>query len=141
MALRIPEPKRGGLDPGRVVTNAKGGWRSQFAAVLGLPTMWWIIMSGIFHNFNMYAINSFNTPFLQRFHEMSLLNASYVSSISVGAVGAMGLRVGGWLADKVSAKQRNGRLVVSAAAMAIAAPCIFMAINQPKDAIATYVVF
>jgi sugar phosphate permease len=141
LALRIPEPVRGALDAGRVVTTAKAGGKSAFAAVLSLPTMWWIIMSGIFHNFNMYAINSFNTPFLQRFHELSLLNASYVSSISVGAVGAIGLLVGGWLADKMSAKRRNGRLVLAASAMAIAAPCIFMAINQPKESITAYVIF
>jgi len=141
MALRIPEPIRGGLDPGRVVTTAKNAIKSPFATVLGLPTMWWIILSGIFHNFNMYALNSFNSPFLQRFHEMSLLNASYASSISVGAVGAIGLIVGGWLADKMSAKRRNGRLIVSASAMAIAAPCIFLAINQPKGSIAAYIIF
>jgi MFS family permease len=141
MALRIPEPVRGALDPGRVVTTVKNAVKSPFATVLGLPTMWWIIMSGIFHNFNMYAINSFNTPFLQRFREMSLLNASYVSSISVGAVGAIGLLGGGWLADKMSAKRRNARLLVSAGAMAIAAPCIFMAINQPKGSITAYIVF
>jgi MFS family permease len=141
MALRIPEPVRGGLDPGRIVTTAKNAVKSPFATVLGLPTMWWIILSGIFHNFNMYALNSFNSPFLQRFHEMSLLNASYASSISVGAVGAIGLIVGGWLADKISAKRRNGRLIVSASAMAIAAPCIFMAINQPKGSITAYIVF
>jgi MFS family permease len=140
MALRIPEPVRGGLDPGRVVTARTGGLES-FVAVLRLPTMWWIILSGIFHNFNMYALNSFNSPFLQRFHEMSLLHASYASSISVGAVGAIGLIVGGWLADKMSATRRNGRLIVSAAAMAIAAPCIFMAINQPKGSITAYIVF
>jgi MFS family permease len=140
MALRIPEPVRGGLDPGRVVTQAAGG-RSAFITVLSLPTMWWIILSGIFHNFNMYALNSFNSPFLQRFHGMSLLNASYISSISVGAVGAIGLLVGGWLADKMSAKRRNGRLVLSAAAMAIAAPCIFFAINQPKGSITAYIIF
>src|SRR5271154_5451366 len=140
MALRIPEPVRGGLDPGRVVTTSATG-RSAFVTVLSLPTMWWIIMSGIFHNFNMYAINSFNTPFLQRFHELSLLDASYVSSISVGAVGAIGLLAGGWLADKMSAKRRNGRLVLSAGAMAIAAPCIFLAINQPKESITAYVIF
>ena len=141
LALRIPEPVRGALDPGRVVTTAKDAGKSSFIAVLGLPTMWWIIMSGIFHNFNMYAINSFNTPFLQRFHEMSLLHASYVSSISVGAVGAIGLLVGGWLADKMSAKRRNGRLVLAASAMAIAAPCIFLAINQPKGSITAYIIF
>jgi MFS family permease len=141
MALRIPEPVRGGLDPGRVVTTAKAGGWSAFVTVLSLPTMWWIIVSGIFHNFNMYAINSFNSPFLQRFHGMSLLNASYISSISVGAVGAIGLLVGGWLADKMSAKRRNGRLVLSSASMAIAAPCIFLAINQPKGSITAYVIF
>ncbi len=141
MALKIREPVRGGLDTGRVVTTEKSAVKSPFATVLALPTMWWIILSGIFHNFNMYAINSFNTPFLQRFHEMSLLKASYISSISVGAVGAIGLLVGGWLADKLTAKRRNGRLILSACAMAIAAPCIFMAINQPKGSIVAYVLF
>jgi MFS family permease len=140
LALRLPEPVRGALDSGRVVTTAATG-KSAFVAVLSLPTMWWIILSGIFHNFNMYAINAFNTPFLQRFHELSLLNASYVSSISVGAVGAIGLLGGGWLADKMSAKRRNGRLVLSAGAMAIAAPCLFMAINQPKGSITAYIIF
>jgi MFS family permease len=101
--------------------------------------MWWIILSGIFHNFNMYAINTFNTAFLQRFHEMSLRDAANVSALSVGAVGAIGLLAGGWLADKMSAKRRNGRLVLSAGAMAIAAPCIFLAINQPKGAITAYI--
>ncbi len=140
MALRIPEPVRGALDAGRVVTTSATATKNAFATVLGLPTMWWIIMSGIFHNFNMYAINTFNTAFLQRFHHMSLLNASYVSSIAVGAVGAIGLLVGGWLADKMSIKRRNGRLVLSAGAMAIAAPCIFLAINQPSGAIMAYLI-
>jgi MFS family permease len=140
MALRMQEPARGALDPGRVVTVGGMATKKAFAAVLGLPTMWWIIASGIFHNFNMYAINTFNTAFLIRFHGMSLLNASYVSAISVGAVGAIGLLVGGWLADKLSMKRRNGRLVLSACAMTIAAPCIFLAINQPKGAIGAYII-
>jgi MFS family permease len=141
MALRIPEPVRGALDAGRVVTTATNAVKSPFATVLALPTMWWIILSGVFHNFNMYAINAFNTAFLQRFHGLSLLNASYVNSISVGAVGAIGLLVGGSLADKMSAKRRNGRLVLSACSMTIAAPCIFMAINQPKGSLTAYVLF
>ena len=133
LALRIPEPVRGALDsalaaPGAVLV------RSPYARLLKLPTMWWIILSGIFHNFNMYAINAFQTPFLQRFHEMSLREASNVSAISVGAVGAIGLLAGGWLADKVAAKRKNGRLLVAACCMALAAPCIFLALNQPKGA-------
>ncbi|MEP6548160.1 MAG: MFS transporter [Gammaproteobacteria bacterium] len=137
LALRIPEPVRGALDAARSIA-AGPAIESPFRAVLKLPTMWWIILSGIFHNFNMYAINAFQTPFLQRFHEMGLKAASNVSAISVGAVGAVGLLVGGWLADRISAKRRDGRLLVSACSMALAAPSIFFALNQPKGAIASF---
>jgi MFS family permease len=140
LALRIREPARGALDPGRVVTIAGISGESSIGAILKLPTMWWIILSGIFHNFNMYAINSFNTPFLQRYHHLSLASASNASAIAVGAAGAIGLLAGGYLADLMSAKRRNGRLLLAALCMAIAAPSIFFAINQPRGAIAAYVV-
>jgi predicted MFS family arabinose efflux permease len=140
LALRISEPTRGALDAARSALDASRSSsgttsiRSPYATVLKLPTMWWIILSGIFHNFNMYAINAFQTPFLQRFHEMSLREAANVSAISVGAVGAIGLLAGGWLADRIAAKRKDGRLLVAACCMAIAAPCIFLALNQPKGA-------
>jgi MFS family permease len=143
LALRIPEPVRGLLDSTMVdttmaVATRDAPVRSPYAAVLKVPTMWWIILSGIFHNFNMYAINVFQAPFLQRFHEMTLREASNVSAISVGAVGAIGLLAGGWLADRVSATRLNGRLLVAAGSMAIAAPCIFLALSQPKGSIAAF---
>jgi MFS family permease len=140
LALWIPEPVRGALEPAKSMTAADAAVKSPYAAVLKLPTMWWIILSGIFHNFNMYAINAFQTPFLQRFHEMSLREASNVSAISVGAVGAIGLVAGGWLADRWSAKRRDGRLLLSACSMAIAAPCILVALNQPKGSTAAFMV-
>jgi MFS family permease len=138
LALRIPEPVRGGLDAARSAAFADAAMQSPYATVLKLPTMWWIILSGIFHNFNMYAINAFQTPFLQRFHEMGLRQASNVSAISVGAVGAIGLLAGGWLADKMRAKRRDGRLLLAACSMAIAAPSIFLALNQSKGSIVAF---
>jgi predicted MFS family arabinose efflux permease len=138
LALRIPEPVRGAFDAARTAAATDASLKSPYAAVLKLPTMWWIILSGIFHNFNMYAINAFQTPFLQRFHEMSLREASNVSAVSVGAVGAVGLLAGGWFADRLSAKRRDGRLLFSACSMAVAAPCIFFALNQPKGSIAAF---
>jgi MFS family permease len=138
LALRLREPVRGALDAARPFASSDAAMKSPYAAVLRLPTMRWIILSGIFHNFNMYAINAFQTPFLQRFHEMSLREASNVSAISVGAVGAIGLLAGGWFADKISARRRDGRLLLSACSMAIAAPCIFFALNQPKGSIAAF---
>jgi predicted MFS family arabinose efflux permease len=140
LALEIPEPARGALDAARSAAATEAAVKSPYAAVLELPTMWWIILSGIFHNFNMYAINAFQTPFLQRFHEMGLRQASNVSAISVGAVGAIGLLAGGWIADRMSAKRRDGRLLCAASSMAIAAPSIFLALNQPKGSIAAFMV-
>jgi MFS family permease len=140
LALRIPEPVRGALDAARPSAEQDAAVTSPYAAVLSLPTMWWIILSGIFHNFNMYAINAFQTPFLQRFHEMSLREASNVSAVSVGAVGAVGLLAGGWLADRLSVKRRNGRLLLSACSMAIAAPSIYLALNQPKGSTAAFMI-
>jgi MFS family permease len=140
LALAMRDPKRGAHDPGRAVTTTLNSAKSPYMTVLALPTMWWIILSGIFHNFNMYALNSFNSSFLQRFHGLNVHDASIASSIAVGAVGAIGLVVGGWLADRMSARRINGRLVLSAVCMAIAAPCIFLAINQPKGAVNAYIV-
>src|SRR6267378_2267040 len=140
LALRILEPARGVLDAARPAAFIDAAVKAPYAAVLKLPTMWWIILSGIFHNFNMYAINAFQTPFLQRFHEMGLRQASNVSAISVGAVGAIGLLAGGWVADKMSAKRRDGRLLCAACSMAVAAPAIFFALNQPKGSIAAFMV-
>jgi len=139
-ALFLKEPVRGALDPARrTIPEGTGSAAGSPWAILALPTMWWIIASGVLHNFNMYAIGAFQTPFLQRFHEMSLRNASLVSSVSAGLVGAVGLLVGGYLADKLSAKRRNGRLLLSGWAMLIAAPCIFLAVNQPRGSIGAFV--
>jgi MFS family permease len=140
LALRIPEPVRGALDTARAGAGHEASVPSPYTSVLRLPTMWWIILSGIFHNFNMYAINAFQTPFLQRFHEMSLREASNVSAVSVGAVGAIGLLAGGWLADRLSVKRRDGRLLLAACSMAIAAPSIYLALNQPKGSTAAFMI-
>jgi MFS family permease len=141
-ALFMHEPVRGALDPIRKAATAAMVPRSPTSpwTILSLPTMWWIIASGVLHNFNMYTIGAFQAPLLQRYHEMSLRNASLVSSVSAGLIGAVGLLVGGYLADKMSAKRRNGRLLLAAWAMLIAAPCIFFAVNQPRGSILAFVI-
>ncbi|MGA2779716.1 MAG: MFS transporter [Steroidobacteraceae bacterium] len=137
LVLRVAEPVRGALD---LATRSAADTpvKAPYTAVLRVSTMWWIILSGVFHNFNMYAIGAFQTSFLIRFHQMGLAAASNVSAIAVGAVGAIGLLGGGWIADKVRARRRNGRLQVAAVSMAIAAPSIFFALNQPRGSIDAY---
>jgi MFS family permease len=139
-SLFIHEPVRGALEPIRKTTAALASGPAMSPwKILSLPTMWWIIASGMLHNFNMYAIGQFSSPFLQRFHGMSLRDASLVSSFSSGLIGVAGLLIGGFLGDRLSATRRNGRLLLAGWAMTIAAPCIFFAVNQPKGSIIPFI--
>ncbi len=136
LILRLPEPPRGANEV-RAQT-APPGW--PYLAVLRIPTMWWIIASGALHNFNMYAINAFQTPFLQRFHELSLREANMISAVTLGAVGVVGLLVGGWASDRLSLRRADGRLLLGSIAMLAAAPCVFLALAQPAGALVAFMI-
>ena len=62
--LFMRESVRGATEAHAVGSRRREG--SPYRLVLSTPTMWWIIASGALHNFNMYAIGSFLTPFLMR---------------------------------------------------------------------------
>ena len=59
--------------------------------VLSIPTMLWMIVSGALHNFNMYALGAFVSPFLVRFHHMTFVNAGWVAACVYGFSGIVGL--------------------------------------------------
>ena len=139
LALRIREPARGASDAIASTPNpATSGFAGAFAVILRVRTMWWIILSGILFNFHAYAVNMFQNAFLQRFHEVGLATASKLSAVSLGLAGAIGLLVGGALGDRLRMKMANGRLLVAAVAMLLAAPCIYIALEQPKGSVGVF---
>ena len=123
MALRMREPVRGALDAGRVVTTPARSSQNR-----RLPPCWGCRRCGgsscrAFSTTSTCTPSTRSTPHsCSAFIDMSLLNASYVSSISVGAVGAIGLLVGGWLADKMSANAATAAWCCRPAAMASPRP-------------------
>jgi MFS family permease len=133
LCLWIAEPPRGAAEE-----HALGAARRPGAAlllVLRIPTMWWIILSGALHNFNMYAIGTFLSPYLQRFHGLRTGQAGWVSGIIYGWVGGLGILLGGWVCDRIVRRRVSGRLEVSTLALAIGTPCIFLALEQPAGAL------
>lgn len=142
LMLLIPEPPRGGADSlqGKPIPIPQDLQTSAYRAVLGIRTMWWIIASGALHNFNMYAINAFQTPFLQRFHELSLREANSISAVVLGAVGVVGLLVGGWASDRLRERFINGRILLTAVTMLLAAPCVYLAIGRPSGALVSFTI-
>jgi predicted MFS family arabinose efflux permease len=136
LALYIKEPPRGAVEP--VAPGAVPV--SPYRAVLRIKTMWWIILSGMLFNFNSYAVNVFQTPFLQRYHELGLQHANTLSALSLGLTGAIGLLLGGWLGDRLRATRDNGRLLLAAIALLLGAPCVFMALQQHKGDVIAFTI-
>jgi predicted MFS family arabinose efflux permease len=136
LVLFVKEPPRGAA--ASHAQAQKADFRSAYSSVLRIPTLWWIVLSGMLFNFNNYAVNTFQTAFLQRFHELGLRDANNISSVSLGLAGIVGLLIGGWLGDRLHVKRSNGRLLLAAVCMSIAAPCVFMALQQPKGVVVPF---
>lgn len=130
--LAIAEPARGVTDPMGPGGAARPG--SPFRVVLSLPTMWWLIVSGALHNFVMYALSQFLTPFLMRVHGVSLQTAGLYATLIYGVSGAAGLLIGGSAADWAYARRRDGRTLVSAVGVLVAVPCMLAALGRPAGA-------
>jgi MFS family permease len=128
LVLFIAEPPRGTAD-GAAAGSDHG--RAAFRRVLELPTMWWLILSGALHNFNMYAINSFSPAYLMRFHGTDLRTAGFYTAFAAGAAGIPGLLAGGWLADRAGARRPGGRLLVGALAVSLSTPLFVLALATP----------
>ena len=127
-ALFIREPQRGASEAHKIGGRKREG--SPYRLVLSTPTMRWLIISGALHNFNMYAIGSFITPFLMRYHGVDIRNANLVSMVVYGLFGAPGLILGGIVGDAVMKRRANGRLLVGALAILGSVPFIFLALGR-----------
>ena len=138
LALKIREPQRGAAEAFQPAERTQV--ESPYRRVLGITTMWWIIISGALHNFNAYAVNTWTPAYLQRYHGMNIARANLIAAIVLGAVGVAGLLVGGVIADWVRRHRPNGRMLLSGTALLVSTPCVYFAYAQPKGQIAALMV-
>ena len=94
--------------------------------------MRWLIVSGALHNFNMYALGAFLTPFLQRYHHLTIRQAGWVSGAAY-LCGGVGLFLGGWACDRLVRRRVAGRLELTALSSGAATACLVLALGQPPD--------
>ena len=126
-ALYLREPARGAAEiHAKVGAQTRDG--SPYLLVLGTPTMFWIIVSGALHNFNMYALSAFQMPFLMRYHGATLTDAGRLLTV-LALAGIPGLLLGGFAGDIARRTRSNGRLLVAATAVLLSTPFMYLAIN------------
>ena len=136
--LFLREPKRGAAELHDIGEQKRPG--SPYLLVLRSPTMRWIILSGAVHNFNMYAIGAFITPYLMRYHGLDIQQANLVSMLVYGVMGAPGLLIGGYLGDAVLKRRTNGRMLVGAFAILFSIPTVYFALSVPKGSTTTFLI-
>jgi len=139
LTWRLREPTRGATDGVAIAGRRRPG--SPWAIVFRIPTLGWIILSGALFNFNLYAVNAFTVSFLVRYHQVSVREATWITAWVLGAVGVLGLLIGGWASDRLSRARPAGRLQLAAVAMLISAPCLLLALRQPSGAVIGFTLF
>jgi MFS family permease len=137
-ALRIPEPPRGRTEAHQIGDRRRAG--SPYLIVLSIPTIWWLILSGALHNFNMYALGAFLSPYLTRFHRVALVDAGLIAMAVYGLAGAPGLLLGGVAGDAIMRRRKDGRLLVGALAILVSIPVITLALGRPAGNVLEFAV-
>ncbi len=125
----IKEPQRGAVEAIDVGGRKREG--SAIILILKSPTMIWLILSGALHNFNMYALGGFLTPYLMRHHGLDIAQAGYVATIIYGLLTAPGLLLGGFVGDWAKKKRPDGALLLAAFAILLSIPFYFFSIGIP----------
>jgi MFS family permease len=95
-----------------------------------VPTFWWIIASGIFVNFNLYAVATFLPAFFQRIHGLNLRDANLATGAIFLIGGTAGGSLGGFCGDSIVRRRTNGRMLAAALAALAAVPFSYVAVSQ-----------
>jgi MFS family permease len=116
----LPEPKRGAAE-----SPAPTQDRSM-AQILRMPVFWWIVASGAFLNFEMYAIGTFMPAYLGRIHHMPIAQVGIALGVCqvVGGIGGA-LLAGRW-GDRIVGGG-NRRLRLAGIIILSGAPAFFLA--------------
>jgi MFS family permease len=123
-ALLMREPIRGASDT--VIVDDRPG---SFSRILASPTMRWIIVSGILHNFSLYAVSSFLTPYLMRYHALDVRDAGFAAMVINGILTLPGLLLGGVIGDLAKKRRANGALLVATVACFLASPFYYFSLG------------
>jgi len=134
--LMLEEPRRGASE-----SHPAPAARTSVRGLLRLPTLWWIIASGVFLNFNMYAIATFLPAFLSRVHGLSLASSGVATGVVV-LVGGFGGGLGaGYVGDFIVQRRKDGRMLCAAIAALAAVPLSCLGILEPPGSLLKGITF
>ena len=105
--LTVRELPRGYSDPGPRRSIAPVALGSAIATLVRNRSFVWVVLGTSIQSLSGYGIMTWGPTFLIRQHDLPLMEVGFTLGIPIGVMGALGVWLGGWLADRMG--QRDAR--------------------------------
>ena len=125
--LTIKEPPRGYSDPPDRGADAAPGWSDTFAELKRKPSFWWMAIAASLVAFVGYGLISFQAPFLQREHGLSVRDAALQFGAPLSLMAAAGTFLGGYFTERLTARLPTAMAWVPAVGITLAVPAYIAA--------------
>lgn len=114
--LTVKEPPRAGA------AIEAPGLRETANLLSKKSAFWYAAFGGAMASFVGYGVGQFTNSFFMRSHELSILQASQITGLLLGAFGAIGTFISGWLADRIRGRYPNAIAWLPAVGFMVAGP-------------------
>lgn len=136
----IREPQRGAADATPIGHN-QAPVDKPIRTISKIPTMRWLVLSGIGLQIAANSVATFLVPLFQRYFGLQLTTAAIYAGIVLGVAGLIGLLVGGAVADRASRTCPQKRVAVGAISLFAAAPLTWVALSLSPASVGLFVTF
>ena len=136
----IKEPPRGYSDPPDQSADCAPDWSETFAELRRKPAFWWMAVAASLVAFVGYGLISFQAPFLQREHGLSVRDAALQFGAPLSLMAAIGTFLGGYITERLTERSPTAVAWVPALGVAIAVPA-YAAAFFSKDLTTVFVLW
>jgi len=149
--LTVKEPKRS--PPVSVTSDSTGPSKisvsgpssstifSQIAYLFSKKSFVFLSAAVGLHTFSSYALGNWLPAFLSRVHGLSISQIGLYAGLIIGIAGALGTLIGGYLADKLSVRDKSWYMKVPGYAALVAFPFLAIYYFYPSVSIALVALF
>jgi predicted MFS family arabinose efflux permease len=110
----LTEPPRGRYDPPEEAAREVPPLRESLQMLWRIKGFRYAVLGVTLHGFTQYAMMSWNAPFFARTHGLSLTQVAVLMALLSGVGGAIGMYLGGFVADRLALRDPRWRVWVIA---------------------------